>query len=71
MKRLAALIACITLLSTNVYADINMNYVTDGMVTTASNYSLAGSSDPEHPLYINGEQVETPPPGLFQLLRPS
>lgn len=65
MKRLLALILGISLFSVNTWADIQMNYVKDGMTTTASTYSLAGSADPKYPLYINGKKIETTSDGYF------
>ena len=59
MKKLIALMLGVSLFSVNTWADIQMNYVKDGMTTTASRYSLAGLADPNYPLYINGKKVET------------
>ena len=42
MKKLIALMLGVSLFSVNTWADIQMNYVKDGMTTTASRYSLAG-----------------------------
>lgn len=56
MKKLIALILGVSLFSVNTWADIQMNYVKDGMKTSASSYSLAGSADPNYPLYINGKK---------------
>ena len=47
----------VSLFSVNTWADIQMNYVKDGMTTTASRYSLAGLADPNYPFYINGKKV--------------
>ena len=55
----------VSLFSVNTWADIQMNYVKDGMTTTASRYSLAGLADPNYPLYINGKKVETTSEGYF------
>ena len=49
MKKLIALILGVSLFSVNTWADIQMNYVKDGMKTSASSYSLAGSADPNYP----------------------
>lgn len=65
MKKLIALILGVSLFSVNTWADIQMNYVKDGMKTSASSYSLAGSADPNYPLYINGKKVETTSEGYF------
>ena len=65
MKKLIALMLGVSLFSVNTWADIQMNYVKDGMTTTASRYSLAGLADPNYPLYINGKKVETTSEGYF------
>lgn len=65
MRKLIALMLGVSLLSVNTWADIQMNYVKNGMTTTASHYSLAGSADPNYPLYINGKKVETTSEGYF------
>lgn len=48
MKKLIALMLGVSLFSVNTWADIQMNYVKDGMTTTASRYSLAGLADPNY-----------------------
>ncbi len=67
MKKLFALVVMglTMLMAVSAHAEIKMNYVKDGMTTTAANYSLAGYCDPAYPLYINGNKVDVTKDGFF------
>ncbi len=66
MKKIFALAGLLTtLMAVSTQADIKMNYVKNGLVTTAANYSLAGHCDPAYPLYINGEKINVTEEGFF------
>ncbi len=69
MKKLVTLAAFLLTmaLASNVHAEIKMNYVKDGLTTTASNYSLAGYCDPNYPLYINGKKADVTKDGFFSV----
>ena len=72
MKKIFALITMgLTMLMTvSAQAEIKMNYVKDGLVTTAANYSLAGYCDPAYPLYINGQKIDVTKDGYFSYYAP-
>lgn len=67
MKKIfAATVLGLTIMTAvSAHAEISMNYVNDGMTTTADHYSLAGRCDPNYPLYINGEKVDVTKEGFF------
>jgi N-acetylmuramoyl-L-alanine amidase len=65
MKKYVALMLGFVMFTSNVYGQITVNYIEDSFTTTEENYSIPGSSDPDYPLYINGEEVDRTQSGYF------
>jgi N-acetylmuramoyl-L-alanine amidase len=65
MKKYVALMLGFVMFGTNVYGQVTTNYIEDNFETTQDNYSISGSSDPDYPLYINGDEVERTNSGYF------
>jgi N-acetylmuramoyl-L-alanine amidase len=66
MKKYVALALGVVMFTSNVYGQITTNYLDeDTFDTTQQNYSISGSSDPNYPLYINGEEIDRTESGYF------
>jgi N-acetylmuramoyl-L-alanine amidase len=65
MKKYVALALGFVMFTSNVYGQITTNYIEDEFETTQANYSISGSSDPDYPLYINGEEIDRTESGYF------
>jgi hypothetical protein len=65
MKKYILLILACAMLSTTAYATVTTNYLEDNFETTQEHYSISGASDPQYPLTLNGETVETTESGYF------